>query len=48
MLNGLRRRNRGGEEYKYNEKMAINKYLSKITLKVSGLDALIKRYRVVE
>ena len=35
------------EEHRY-EKMAMNNYLSIITLNVNGLNALIKRYRVAE
>ena len=35
------------EEHRY-EKMAINKYLSIITLNVNGLNAPIKRHRTAE
>ena len=37
------------EEHRYEgRKMAMNKYLSIITLNVNGLNALIKRHRVAE
>ena len=35
------------EEHRY-KKLAINKYLSIITLKVNGLNAPIKRHRIAE
>ena len=45
----LRRRNTERvSNVKYKEKMAMNKYLSIITLNVNGLNAPIKRHRVAE
>ena len=40
-------RKREREELRY-EKMALNKYLSVITLNVNGLNAPIKRHRIAE
>ena len=42
-----REREREREEHRY-EKLAMNKYLSIITLNVNGLNAAIKRHRVAE
>ena len=42
-----RKREREREEHRY-EKMAMNKYLSIITLNVNGLNAPIKRHRIAE
>ena len=42
-----REREREREEHRY-KKSAMNKYLSKITLNVNRLNALIKRHRIAE
>ena len=41
------KREREREEHRY-EKLAMNKYLSIITLNVNGLKAPIKRHRITE
>ena len=41
------KKNSEREEHRY-EKMAMNKYLSIITLNVNGLNASIKRHRIAE
>ena len=41
------KREREREEHRY-EKLAMNKYLSIITLNVNGLNAPIKRHRIAE
>ena len=44
----LRRRNRERERDEYKGKMSMNKYLSIITLNVSGVYSSIKGHRVAE